>query len=160
MRNEISSRSALFSFSKVEFVEIFFPRSSREFLAKFIGSTAFSRDAVEEKKASGGNRATGSIWRAGHKSERVPQRRHENQPACHRYHYEESVSRQCVSGTHVPFRQRPSFFSFRHREIAGLSKRRTGTSAHSLARSTSRGAFRRELSALLDCRSLWRRKLV
>lgn len=112
----------------------------------------------QQKKESGGIRTTGSSRHAGHKSERVPQRRrHKNQPACRRYRYEESVSCQCVSGTHVPFRQRLGLRFF-FPSLRDRSKQASDGIPCSLTRSASRGAFRRELSALLDCRLLWRRE--
>lgn len=101
--------SRKYSFPKV-------PVERGEFLVVFIGSMAFSREmhAAQERRNPAVFAATGSVRRD------VPQRRrHENQPAwpCRRYRYEESVSRQCVSGTHVPFRLR--FLLSARRELDG-----------------------------------------
>lgn len=119
---EISSRYPsfflFFFFLETEFVEIFFSWSSRlpSFSPSLQGQRHF-RGMPQQKKETGGIRATGSSRRAGHKPlERVPQRRRrKNQPACRRYRYEESVKPSVCfwnSRTIQTASSRPSFFLY------------------------------------------------
>lgn len=83
--------------------------SSPEFRREFRVNGIFARERTREKETSRG-RKRGIRWYSRDRKRptcrarvRAAAKEAASQPSCRRYRYEESASRQCVSGTHVPF---------------------------------------------------------